>query len=226
MTEIRRVLIWSGWLRLSHWTLALSVLVLIATGWAISNGPMVAADALEYHYLAASVMIFALVLRVLVFIRGKPHERLAALFPELSEFNAIKQTFIFYLSLAKQPLPNWYAHNPFWKMLYVFMYVGLLLLLISGTVMVDHPVVFGFYLPSVHASWSTVLTILVLLHLLSTFVHDYYAKTTDISAMVNGYRLFELEGTGKSRPDLKTVSVELQSMKSLLGKNNNDRDNQ
>ena len=92
--------------------------------------------------------------------------------------------------------------------------------------MAEHPVVFGFYLPSVHAFWATVLTILVLLHLLSTFVHDYYAKTTDISAMVNGYRLFELEGTDKPRPGLKTVSVELQSMKSLLSKNNNDRNNQ
>ena len=226
MTEIRRVLVWSGWLRLSHWTLALSVLVLIATGWTIGNSPMVAADALEYHYLAASAMIFALALRVLVFIRGKPHERLSALFPQPSEFSAIKQTFIFYLSLAKQPLPNWYAHNPFWKMLYLFMYTALLLMLISGTMMVDHPVVIGFYLPSVHDFWSTVLTILVLLHLLSTFVHDYYAKSTDISAMVNGYRLFELEGSDKARPGLKTVSVELQSMQSLLGKNNNDRNNQ
>ena len=78
MKEIRRVLIWSGWLRVSHWSIALSTLILLVSGWLIEHSPMRALIALEYHYIAASILIFGLVVRVVIFIKGKEHERLAA----------------------------------------------------------------------------------------------------------------------------------------------------
>jgi len=112
MTEIRRVLIWGGWLRVSHWSTALSTLVLLFSGWLIGHSPMQAEVALEYHYLAVSVLIFGLALRIALFIKGKEQERLSALFPQLSEITAIKKMLIFYLSMGKQPPPHWYAHNP------------------------------------------------------------------------------------------------------------------
>jgi len=216
MTEIRRVLIWSGWLRASHWSIALSTLVLLFTGWLIAHSPMQAEIALEYHYLAVSVLIFGLVLRIAIFFKGKEHERLPALFPQLAEIKAIKQMLIFYLSLGKQPPPHWYAHNPLWKIIYVLWYVALLLLIVSGVWMTDKPVILGFYLPSVHSFWASIVLWFTCLHLLSLFVHDYYAKTADMSAMVNGYRLFEVET--KAKEDLKGTPVVLQSMESLMNK--------
>ncbi|MCW8964520.1 MAG: cytochrome b/b6 domain-containing protein [Gammaproteobacteria bacterium] len=214
MTEIRRVLIWSGWLRVSHWSVALSTLVLLLSGWLIGNSPMQAEIALEYHYLAVSVLVFGLVLRIAIFLRGKDHERLGALFPEASELRAIRQTLVFYLSLGRQPMPHWYAHNPLWKMIYVFWYVALLLLLGSGVLMADDAVVLGFYLPSVHDFWAGMVFWFTILHLISLFAHDYYAKSTDMSAMINGYRLFEVESQAKD--DLKGTPVVLQSMDSLM----------
>jgi Ni/Fe-hydrogenase 1 B-type cytochrome subunit len=222
MSEIMRVLIWSGWLRLSHWALALSTLVLMVTGWLIANSPMIADVALEYHYMAVAVLIFGFILRILIFIRGQPHERLTALFPQASEIRSIKQTLLFYLSMAKQPLPHWYAHNPLWKILYVLFYIVLLLLLFSGAMMEEYAVVFGFYLPSVHAFWANIVSLFVLLHLIALFIHDYYAGTTDVSAMINGYRLFEVTKSGKPGSDLKTVPVVIESLDSLLGKHRND----
>jgi len=214
MTEIRRVLIWSGWLRVSHWSIALSTLVLLFSGWLIGNSPMQADIALEYHYLAVSVLVFGLVLRMAIFFKGKNHERLGALFPEASELRVIRQTLVFYLSLGRQPMPNWYAHNPLWKIIYVFWYLALLLLLGSGALMADDAVVLGFYLPSVHGFWAAIVFWFTILHLISLFAHDYYAKSTDMSAMINGYRLFEVESQAKG--DLKGTPVVLQSMESLM----------
>ena len=97
-----------------------------------------------------------------IFVRGKPHERLSSLFPEASELRAIKQTLLFYASLAKRPVPNWYAHNPLWKLVYVFLYIALLLLVFSGTMMEQHPVVMGFYLPTVHSFWADVVLLFML----------------------------------------------------------------
>ena len=222
MTEIRRVLIWSGWLRLSHWSIALSTLVLMLTGWLIAHSPLVALQALEYHYMAVSVLIFGLLLRVLMFIRGQQHERLSALFPDASEIRPIKQTLLFYLSLAKQPLPDWYAHNPFWKLLYVLLYLVLAIILFSGVFMEKYPVVMGFYLPSVHEFWANIVFFFVSFHLVTLFAHDYFGKTTDISAMINGYRLFEVERSGTSDGRFKTVPVMVQPMDSLRGKHDND----
>jgi len=215
MKEIRRVLIWSGWLRVSHWSIALSTLVLLVTGWLIEHSPMRELIALEYHYIAASVLIFGLAVRMVIFFKGKVHERLAALFPEASEINAIKQMLVFYLSMVRQPTPRWYAHNPLWKMIYVFWYIALLLLVMSGGLMEDRPLIMGFYLPSVHGFWSAVVLWMTALHLLTLFLHDYYAKTTDVSAMINGYRLFEAEVQEKEDSGTPVV---MQSMENLVNK--------
>ena len=216
MKEIRRVLIWGGWLRVSHWSVALSTLVLIVTGWLIGYSPMQAGSALEYHYLAVSVLVFGIVLRIAIFFRGSDHERLPALFPQPSEFRAIRQTLLAYLTLGKQPLPHWYAHNPLWKIIYIMWYLALLLLIASGAIMPDTPVVAGFYLPSVHEFWATIVVWLAGLHLLALIAHDYFAKTTDISAMINGYRLFEVEGQSVS--DQKGTPVAVQPLESLINK--------
>ena len=40
--EYQRVLVWSGWLRLSHWTIGLTTLVLLLTGWLIAESPSLA----------------------------------------------------------------------------------------------------------------------------------------------------------------------------------------
>jgi len=80
--------------------------------------------------------------------------------------------------------------------------------------MSDYAVIAGFYMPSVHAFWANIVLWFTVLHILALFVHDYYAKSTDMSAMINGYRLFEVESQEKQ--DLKGTPVVLQSMDSLM----------
>jgi len=191
--KCRRVMIWGGWLRLSHACIGLATLALLLTGWLLTDSPSLAEDAQDAHYLASSFLIFGLVVRVILMLVGKEHERLSSLFPASSELAAMAKTFRFYLSLGRSPMPGWYAQNPLWKPVYLAVYVALIMLVATGAVMSDTPIVLGFYLPSVHVLWAQAVLWFSVLHIASVFMHDYKNQTTDISAMVNGYRLFMLD---------------------------------
>jgi len=187
---IKRVLVWSGWLRLSHACIGLAVLVLLFTGWLIAESPSLAESALELHYLVSSLLIFGIVVRIALMFAGRQHERLPGLFPASSELNAMAKTLRFYISLGKSPMPGWYAHNSLWKPVYFVIYLALVVLVISGAVLPDVSLIMGFYVPSVHVFWARIMLWFSLLHIASVLLHDYRNQTTDISAMVNGYRLF------------------------------------
>jgi len=187
---IKRVLVWSGWLRLSHACIGFAVLVLLFTGWLIAESPSLAESALELHYLVSSLLIFGIVVRIVLMFAGRQHERLPGLFPASSELNAMAKTLRFYISLGKSPMPGWYAHNSLWKPVYFVIYLALVVLVISGAVLPDVSLIMGFYVPSVHVFWARIMLWFSLLHIASVLLHDYRNQTTDISAMVNGYRLF------------------------------------
>lgn len=212
---IRRVFVWSGWLRLSHASIALAVPALLLTGWLIAESPSLAELALDFHYLVSSLLVFGLVIRTVLLFAGREHERLPGLFPAGSELNAMAKTLRFYISLGRSPMPGWYAQNPFWKPFYLVVYLALIILAITGALMPDISIVSGFYLPSVHAFWAQPVLWFTVLHIASVFMHDYRNQTTDISAMVNGYRLFLIEGKqdGSGAED-KVQFITLDSLKS------------
>lgn len=211
---VRRVLVWSGWLRLSHATIGLATLVLLMTGWLIAESPSLAESALDIHYLVSSFLIFGLLIRMVLLFAGKAHERLPALVPAGAELNAVARTLRFYISLGKSPMPGWYAHNPLWKPLYLLIYIALIILALTGAVMPDTAIALGFYLPSVHTFWAQLVLWITVLHIASVLMHDYKSQTTDISAMVNGYRLFLIEsGQHGAGADESIQVVTLDSLK-------------
>lgn len=210
--QIRRVLVWSGWVRLAHWSLAGATLWLIATGWLLAHSPSVAQLASEFHYLGAGILVFGLGLRVFLGFFGSGAERFEHLLPESSEWAAIRASALFYLSLGRAPLPNWFAHNPLWKLLYPVLLGLLLLQALSGWLMPDTPVLWQFYLPHVHASLATLILLLVVAHLYSVVLQDYRGNSADISAMINGHRYFSVDREGLVKPELPQVSVRLDDI--------------
>ena len=147
--QIRRVPVWSGWLRVAHWALAGATLLMLVTGWLIANAPTVAAGAAEVHYLGAAVLVFGLALRLFLGFAGKGAERLEHLVPKPSEMTGLRNSALFYLSLGKAPLPNWYAHNPLWKPIYL-VWFALLVAVTLQTSFLTPPVGFAiFYLKGV-----------------------------------------------------------------------------
>ena len=211
---IRRVRVWSGWLRLSHACIGLAVLVLLLTGWLIAESPSLAETALELHYLASSFLIFGLLVRIVLMFAGRENESLSALIPAGTELNAMVGTFRFYISLGKSSLPGWYAQNPLWKPVYLVIYLALIVLVVSGALIPDVSLLLGFYLPSVHMFWAQLIFWLVVLHIGSVVMHDYKSQTTDISAMVNGYRLFLIESNRQGPVSAEMVQhVSIDSLK-------------
>ena len=67
---IKRVLVWSGWLRISHASIGLAVLLLLLTGWLIAESPSLAESALDLHYLASGFLVFGLVVRIVLMFAG------------------------------------------------------------------------------------------------------------------------------------------------------------
>lgn len=205
-------MIWGGWLRVSHLSVGLSTLVLIATGWLLELAPSLQADAVGFHYYAASVLIFGLVLRVLLAFSGSPVETLSALIPEEKELRTMRETLLFYLSLARAPLPRWYAHNPLWKPVYLALYLCLLILMLTGWLRDGQDLLWGWYLPSIHAMFASVVAWLALLHVLSVILHDYRGDAADISGIVNGYRHFviddqQVKGSAQPLASIKLTDI-------------------
>jgi Ni/Fe-hydrogenase 1 B-type cytochrome subunit len=195
--EYKRVLVWSGWLRFSHWALGCSTLVLLLTGWLIAESPSLAESALDIHNLAAGLLVCGLIVRIVLMFIGQENERLMALISVSSELRAIAETLRFYASFGKSPLPRWYAQNPLWKPFYLLSYLVLFLQVASGMMMQKQPLIFGFYLPSVHTFWAQAMLWFSVLHIAAVSLHDGKGKTADCSAMLSGFRLFSID---RSRP--------------------------
>ncbi len=193
MGEVRRVLVWSGWLRLSHLLVGGAVLVLMATGWLLQHAPSVEVVARDGHYLAAALLIPGMLLRGWLLFAGRPVERWSQWMPGDEEWRAAGQTLRFYLTLGRMPLPRWYAHNPLWKPLYLLLYVLLLVLVITGALLGEHPLLAGVYLPAVHRVFASAVTLLVIVHGLAALWHDWKGQADDVSAIINGHRLFVVD---------------------------------
>jgi Ni/Fe-hydrogenase 1 B-type cytochrome subunit len=210
MTEqIRRVLVWGGWLRVTHAAMALSTLVLLATGWLLASSPTLAVAASDIHYLAASILIAALMLRLVIGFFGKGAERFEHMLPRPSEFAAIRASLLFYLTLGKAPLPNWFAHNPLWKPIYLILFLLLALSALTGWVMPEIQVVGRLYLPRVHGWLSNTIWVVTLAHLFSVVLQDIKGRSADVSGMLSGYRFFVFERDGAMKSGVKQVSIKL-----------------
>jgi Ni/Fe-hydrogenase 1 B-type cytochrome subunit len=207
--QVQRILVWNGWHRLAHWLIALSVIVLIATGWLVSSAPSVAVSASDYHDMASVGLILGLALRLGLLLFGPRVAQLAALVPVRADLNTIGLTLRFYATLARSPVPKCYAHNPLWAPLYLLLLLVLTVQVASGLLMEAHPVLLGFYLPAVHADWATVILVFTVLHVIAVTLHDAKGTASDVSAMINGHRIFVVEDVdGMQGGKVQTVSLD------------------
>ena len=217
MNNIKRIAIWSSWFRLSHLLIGLSTLVLLATGSLVQHSPLLALPAADIHNYSAGFFLAGLVIRIILMFFGKPHERIAYLIPKTSELRGIIEMLRFYALLGKAKLPNWYAQNPFWKPIYLFIYIILIAQLISGIVLGNEDFILGHPPRPVHQLGSELLLIFSLLHILCVIWHDYKAAGSDVSAMINGLRTF----TSENNSDMNKTSqaVKFTPMSEFSSKN-------
>jgi len=220
--NIRYVLVWSGWLRLAHWVIAAGVLFQIVSAWAIAHQNVDVLFWRDWHMIIGQVLLIALMLRLaLLFFPGSSHWR--SLIPNRSDIPNIVQMIKFYVTFARFPLPNWYAHNPLWKPLYLLLFVLLAGCLLAGIFLNAPYHIAGFSLPALHSLLAQIITLFVIAHVIAVFLHDLKGKGAFISAMINGYRYFHASDQEIGKTDSiskdSSIYISVESIKKQSDKN-------
>lgn len=221
---IQRIPVWSRALRIAHWLMAAAVLMLIVTGWRMSGDPLLSYSLLEDHYLAAAFLIPAMLLRLYLLFFGKGSDHISDCEPDMNRLRGAAAVLKYYFSLGRSPLPNWYAHNPLWGPIYLMLFLFLLFQIISGAFQQSHPLVGRINLHDVHIIGAYVITGFAMLHILAVFLHDLGGNGSDISAMVNGHRIFILGKQPTVRQPSDVQRVSLDELTESLGSQKEEND--
>lgn len=205
---IKRVLVFTGNQRWTHWLLAAGVLFELVSGWLIQNSNVDLGAWSDWHSMVGQALLLLLAYRVfLLFQPGSGHWRF--LIPSREQRHIIVQTVKFYTSLGRLPCPHWYAFNPVWQPVYLIMIIILLVTGMSGYLTGSYLFPPGFPLKDIHAYFATIVLYFTLAHIAFSFFHDIKGKGAHISAMLNGYKYFHI----KEKPtEGEASSVSLDSL--------------
>jgi len=191
--------------------MAIAVVGLLVTGWLQQHVIQYFQIALDYHYIFAYALTLALGLRLYLLVSTPASAaNWRDLVPNRHRMKQAMAMLRFYVSFGRTPLPHWYAHSPLWAPIYLFIFLLLLIQILSGFLIgAGHHTLF-INLYTLHQNVSTSIAIFILLHITSVFLHDLKAGTSDISAMIHGYRIFKIE-----KPDITTTvqTVSLDKLK-------------
>lgn len=197
---IRCVPIWSGWVRATHWLMAVGVVFQYVSAQAIAWGASDYDFWREWHMIAGELVLLLLVGRVILAFILPAAASWRAFLPDAVQWQGIKQTLQFYVTWGRAPLPNWFAHNPLWRLLYPVMFLLILGLWLSG-LWYNAPIsVAGLWLHEWHALFANGLAWLVMGHIIAAIAHDVASKSASISGMLNGVRYFHIEDKSVNKP--------------------------
>jgi Ni/Fe-hydrogenase 1 B-type cytochrome subunit len=139
---LERVYVWQLPVRLAHWTLFFSILVLSATGYYIGHpfisvpgpakGHFVMGNIRVIHLYAAIVFTIALFVRFYWFFAGNRYARLSEFVPlSRKRRRSLGKTFMFYSFLRHDPV-HYAGHNALAATTYLVIYAVFLLMVATG----------------------------------------------------------------------------------------------
>ena len=160
--------------------------------------------------MLSGVLLPALLFRIYLLFFGKGTDHLEDCEPNAHRLEQAWEVIRFYLTLGKVPLPNWYSHNPLWGPIYLILFFILALVSLSGLMMLNDNYLFAnVSMLDLHRLAYSLILVFTLLHLPAVFAHDLSSKSGDISAMVNGFKAFEVgQQSGELSPDTQAVSLD------------------
>jgi len=210
-TEVRRVLVWPGVVRLTHWAMVLSLLVLIPTGWLLTTG-LIATDELyellrhRFHEPAGHVLALALAVRLVwLVIGGNSVSGWRALVPSGPQLAALREMLRFYSALSRAPLPAYHAHNPLFALLAVATVSGLALEFpfVRAVLHADEPATLAL-----HGRLLEWIALWCVFHVVAAVLHDWRGQGSDTSALISGYRIFPVTRNLGPGPRATAVRIE------------------
>lgn len=211
----RWVYLWEWPIRAMHWAAAVSILVLVVTGFYIGKPYFITGGEASAHYLmgwmrflhfaAAGVFVATAIIRVYWLFAGNQFERWKALFPVRKQdwINAVKQVK-FYLMIQPEKAPHYLGHNPLQQFSYTGMYVVAAVQVITGFAMYGQAnpggfwyTLFGWVVPLlggiqvvhfVHHVLTWAFLIFIPIHIYLALRADLLERTGTISSIVSGGR--------------------------------------
>ncbi len=141
--EYRWVYLWHLPIRAMHWLAALSLLVLIVTGFYIGRPYFMTAGEASAHFLmgrmrflhftAAAVLVGTAVIRIYWLFAGQRYERWPALFPITGKsIRGLFQMVAYYLMLPGARHPHYLGHNPLQQIAYTGIYATAAVSVLTG----------------------------------------------------------------------------------------------
>lgn len=218
----RWVYLWEWPIRAMHWAAALSIVVLVVTGFYIGRPYFITGGEASSHYLmgwmrflhfaAAAVFVATGIVRVYWLFAGNQFERWKALFPVRKQdwINAVKQVK-FYLMIQPEKAPHYLGHNPLQQFSYTGMYVVAAVQVITGFAMYGQSnpggfwyTLFGWVVPLlggiqvvhfVHHVMTWAFLIFIPIHIYLALRADLLERTGTISSIVSGGRFVRTDVT-------------------------------
>ena len=191
---IKRQLVWPASIRVTHGVIALSVFGLLITGTILQHLPDWYYVARDFHYIFAYSLTLALVSRLFILFSSRNN---AASWREFVPGSRAKANIIamlrFYLSFTRTPLPNWYAHNPLWLPLYLLLYLSLIVQSLTGYLLASSFQFTVLDINLIHHHLTLIIFWFTVIHIFTVILHDIKGTSSDISAMLNGYRIFVID---------------------------------
>jgi len=218
----RWVYLWEWPIRAMHWAAALSIGVLVVTGFYIGKPYFITHGEASAHYLmgwmrflhfvAAGVFVATAIVRVYWLFAGNQFERWKALFPVRKQdwVNLAKQVK-FYLMIQPEKAPHYLGHNPLQQFSYTGMYAIAAAQVVTGFAMYGQSrpgglwyTLFGWVVPLlggiqvvhfVHHVLTWAFLIFIPIHIYLALRADLLERTGTISSIVSGGRFVRSDVT-------------------------------
>lgn len=198
--KIRSVPVWSGWVRFTHGLLVVGVLFQLFSAWTLQQSPLDYEFWRDWHMIVGQLVLLSVVGRLILLFMLPGSSNWRALLPDQAQWLGMKQMLRFYVSFARAPLPNWFAHNPLWRQLYVVLWLLILACAFSGLFYNAPHTLLGLAMHKVHGIFAGAVLWFVVLHVLAVILHDIKGKGAAISGMLNGIRYFHVESPAEHKP--------------------------
>jgi Ni/Fe-hydrogenase 1 B-type cytochrome subunit len=211
----RWVYLWEWPIRAMHWAAALSIVVLVVTGFYIGKPYFITHGEASAHFLmgwmrflhftAAGVFVATAIIRVYWLFAGNQFERWKALFPvrKVDWVNMLKQVK-FYLMIQPEKAPRYLGHNPLQQFSYTGLYTVAIAQVITGFAMYGQSrpgglwyTLFGWVVPLlggiqvvhfVHHLLTWAFLIFIPIHIYLALRADVLERTGTISSIISGGR--------------------------------------
>ena len=211
----RWIYLWGWPIRTMHWAAALSLVVLVVTGFYIGKPYFVTSGEASSHFLmgwmrflhfaAAGVFVATAIIRVYWLFAGNQFERWRALFPiRRRDWAHFYEIVKFYSLIKPEKAPHYLGHNPLQQFSYTAIYGIALIQVVTGFAMYGQSrpggfwyTLFGWIVPLfggiqvvhfVHHVLTWVFLIFIPIHIYLALRADVLERTGTISSIISGGR--------------------------------------